>query len=306
MNYLFEASEDQPEIKPESLFDPEDLKSKYNRSIILNEVIHLHQNFTGETASRLETLFISLSFHLDSISKLNSRNWYIAAKGMRELANMNVREASGKMIPFLNNKNGILRMEARISMMKLSTHEPFSFLTHETESLTDWDQANIFAMLNKMPETSIPDFSTWLNSKNKSVVLFCISMIGRHRQQQSTDIMIKMMDNPDSLVRLAVIRALRMLSATSAEEKLIKLYPSSDDETKNEILKTLETIGKEQSDVLMEQILRQPVADYSIAIQAVRSLLATRRNGKERLNELLASAAPELKLIIQHAIDPRL
>lgn len=287
-------------------FDQEDLGKKYNRSILSDEIIHLHENFTGETAARLELLFVKLGLHHDSLEKTRNRRWYITAKGMRELALMNVKESQLNLTEFLNHKNDILRMEARISIMKLSSEEPLSFLSIIKEPLSPWDQANIYSMLSKMPERIIPDFSNWLNSGNKTVVQFCILMIGAFRQQESTGVLIHMLDHEDEVVRLAVIKALGELNAQASESKLIIMYPLETEDIQLEILKTLEAIGKESATALMEKILRQPVKNYSISIQAVKTFLATAESGKQKLEHLLESSNPQLKTIVQHAQDRRL
>ncbi len=287
-------------------FAAEDLENKYHRSILCDEIIHLHENFTGEAASRLELLFVKLGLHHDSIEKIKNRRWYITAKGMRELALMNVRESQTNLSEFLNHKNDILRMEARISIMKLSTENPLSFLSKIKEPLSAWDQANIYSMLTKMPEQTIPDFSNWLNSTNKSVVQFCILMIGAFRQQDSMNVLIHMLDHEDEVVRLSVIKALRELNAYASESKLVIMYPLETEDVQFEIVKTLEAVGKESSATLMEKILRQPVKNHSISIQAVKTFLATAQDAKQRLDHLLESSNPQLKLIVQHAQDKRL
>jgi len=287
-------------------FDKEDLTKKFHRSIISDEIIHLHENFTGETASRLELLFVKLGLHKDSLEKTINKRWYLAAKGMRELALMNVKESQADLYSFLNHKNDILRMEARIAIMKLSAEEPLSFLSKIKEPLSAWDQANIHAMLAKMPEQMIPDFSTWLNSSNKSVVQFCILMIGSFRQQESVGVLIHLLDHEDEVVRLSSIKALGELNAYASEEKLVNMYPLETEDVQIEIVKTLEAVGKENSAHLMEKILKQPIKNHSISIQAVKTFLATAKEGKQKLEHMLESSNPQLRLIVQHAQDERL
>ncbi|HRH65075.1 MAG TPA: HEAT repeat domain-containing protein [Bacteroidia bacterium] len=303
---LFE-SDDLPEGEALfRMFEDVDLKIPYHREILNDEIIHLHSNFTGETALRLEKLYTAVLFHEDALKRLNSRHWHIVAKAMRELALMNVREAHPVLAKFLTSKNEILRMEARVAMMKLSESEPLSFLSRETEPLTDWDKANIHAMLTRMEEPVIPDFSNWLNSTNKTVVHFCITMIGFYRQQESANVLVKMLDHKDEHIRLAAIRALRDLNARSSEEHLITLYPLETPDIQHEILKTLEVIGKDKSSLLLEKILRQPIKEYKLAIQAVRSLLVTSGNGPQKIQEMLKGGDQTLQLIIRHALDKRL
>lgn len=161
-------------------------------------------------------------------------------------------------------------------------------------------------MLTRMSEPVIPDFTIWLNSPNKTVIHFCIMMIGYYRQQESADVLIRMLDHTDESIRLSVIRALRDLNARSAEESLITLYPLETIENQHEILKTLEVIGKDKSTFLLEKILKQPITEYKLAIQAVRALLVTSVNGQQKVQELLRSGEPVVQQIVHHALDKRL
>lgn len=303
---LFDSDEALSDEAVYKLFEETDLKIPYHREIINDEIIHLHSNFTGDAALRLEKLFVQLLFHEDSIRQLKSTQWHLVAKSMRELALMNVREAHPILAKFLNSKNEILRMEARVAMMKLSETEPLSFLSKETEPLTDWDKANIHAMLTRMESPVIPDFSIWLNSPNKTVIHFCIMMIGYYRQQESADVLVRILNHEDEIIRLAVVRALRDLNARSSEESLITLYPLETSEIQFEILKTLEVIGREKSTFLLEKILKHPITEYRLAIQAVRSLLVTAGNGPQKVQEMLRTGEPTLQMIIRHALDKRL
>jgi hypothetical protein len=290
----------------EQQFNKKDLENKFNRSVIMHEIIHLHTNFTGETAERLEEIFRRLGFHADSMEKLRNRRWYIVAKGMRELALMNIKEAFPQVSAFLNSKNEILRMESRLSMMKLSESEPLLFLSKQEQPLTDWDTANIYSILSKMPEKSIPDFSHWLNSSNKDVVLFCIRMIGTFKQNQSVDVLIHLLGSDNKRIRIASIKSLREMGASAAEGKLIDLYWLESEDIQREILKTLELIGTDKSAALLEKILRQPMENYNITVQTVRALLSFGDSGKKIVKEVFDSAGPRLQLVIRHAEDRRL
>jgi hypothetical protein len=290
-----------------SMFRKVDLETPVLREAILEELIHLHENFTGETAERLEYIYLALEFDEDSLIKLTSKRWYVIAKGMKELAIMNVKSSYGEISKFINSKNDILRMETRIALMKLSENDPLAFLNHETEHLSDWDSANIYNMLTKMPEQMIPDFSHWLNSQNKDVVVFCIQMIGRFRQRESVQTLLVLLTNSkDERVKIAVIRALRELSADEGEELLLSLYPLENIVIKNEILKTLEVIGSSKSIPFLEKIITQPVEDYPISIQAIRAMITINKSGNNLIDKIFDQSGPQLQLIIQHARDRRL
>lgn len=131
-------------------------------------------------------------------------------------------------------------------------------------------------------------------------------MIGYYRQQESAPVLVKMLDHPDEYIRLAAIRALRELNAHSSEENLITLYPLETSEIQHEILKTLEVIGKDKSTHLLEKILKQPITEYRLAIQAVRALLVTSPLGQQKVKEMQQHGEPVLQSIILHALDKRL
>ncbi len=287
-------------------FDQKDLADDFNRETIKDEIIHLHENFRGETAERLEEIYTALNFHMDSIKKLKNKRWYVIAKGMREIALMNVKMALPDVTGFINNKNEILRMEARISIMKLSVQDPLSFLSRETTLLTGWDTANIYSMLTKMPEKLMPDFSTWLDSPNKSVVLFCIQMIGTFRQQESQNKLLELLKSKEEYIRIAAIKALRALNAVAAERPLIEIYENEGLSIRLEILKTLESIGSSYSAPFLEKIIRQPLEDYPLSIQAVRALRANGANGLSIVEQIFQQSGPQIQLVINHAKDKRL
>ncbi len=301
---LFEDQITGPGIKES--FDVKDLKDTFHREIIREEIIHLHENFTGETAERLEEIYMRLNFHFDSIQKLKSKKWYVAAKGMRELALMNIRQALPDMKSFINHKNEILRMESRIAIMKLSESDPLEFLTNETTPLSGWDTANIYSMLSKMPEKMIPDFSKWLESSNSDVVLFCIQMIGAFRQQESVHRLLNLLKSEDERIRMAVIKALRLLNVSEGEKPILEIYPNENIYIRTEILRTLEVVGTPYSIPFLEKIIRQPIEDYPLAIQAVRSLLALGNAGQQVINNIFEQSPAPVQLIINHAKDKRL
>ncbi len=289
-----------------SLFSKKDLSDRHHRAILLDELIHLHENFTGETAGRLELLYRKLEFHKDSLKKLKSRRWNVVAKGLRELALMNIHETVEPMMIFITNKNELLRMEARYALVKLNQNDPLNFLYRETEILSAWDMANIHSMLTKLSEDKIPFFSSWLNSLNKSVVLFSISMIGAFRQSDAIPVLVRLLDEKDELVKRAAIKALKDMSADQAEEKLIAMYPLETPDVQNEILKALESLASEKSISFYDHILRQPLPDLQHALHSVKALLTLGEKGKNVLQQLTSLHSERLQLIIQHASDARL
>lgn len=295
--------DDEPDY---SVIEAADLKYKEDRETLTQQIIHLHENFSGETALRLEELFRQSGLYRDSIERLKHRRWDKKAAGMREIALMNIREATDKVTPFIISKNEILRYEARVTIMKLSENDPFSFLDKEKEWLSEWDQANIYTMLKKMPEAAIPDFSRWLSSENPSVVSFAISMIGTYHQHKAVPQLINMLDHADERQRLQIVRALRLCEATVAETKLIERFPKETPSIQDEILLSFSTLGSSSAIRFLDKLLEEPQEDIFQTILIIRSLLSAGPVGISTVDHKMQHGDERLKMAILHAKDKRL
>lgn len=289
-----------------TIIDAKDLVHRFDRDTLIQEIIHLHENFSGETALRLEELFRTSGLSKDSIIRLQHRRWDIKAKGLREIALMNLREAYDAVIPFISSKNEILRYEARVTVMKLSITDPLSFLDKETEWLSEWDQATIYTMLRKMPDSAIPDFSRWLNSKNSSVVAFAISMIGTYHQHKAVPQLIGLLDNVDERLRILIIKSLRQCEATVAEQKLISRFENETTAVQDEILHSFSTLGSSSAIRFLDNLLAKPQEDISQTILIIRSLLSAGPAGIAAVEHRLSQSDERLHKAINHAKDRRL
>ncbi len=287
-------------------FDKVDKEKRFNRNVLLEEIIHLHSTFSGESGERLEDIYVGLNLHTDSIKKLNDKSWHTAAKGMRELALMNIKQAIPQLNRFIDNPNPVLRMESRIAIMNLSTEDPLSFLSGKNIQMSGWDVAKIYVLLSKLPEKMIPDFSRWLDSNNKDVLLFSIQMTGSFRQQSSVPKLIQLLKSENENIRLAALKSIRSLNASQAEKQIIEMYPKENEYIKLEVLKTLESIGSLHAISFLEKVLQPPLKDYHLLIQAARVLLSLGNKGQEIIDKIFLNSGEEMQLIINHAKDKRL
>lgn len=287
-------------------FEPIDTGNRFIRKVLMEEIIHLHDNFTGESALHLEKIFMTLGLHEDCLKKIESKRWHVIAAGMRESALMNIREATPKIAKFLDSKNEMLRYESRITIMKLSESDPLSFLDHEQATLSEWDRSYIFTMLTKMPEKSVPDFSRWLGSANASIVDFSISMIGAFHQQQSIPKLIGLLESADEKRRVLVIRSLRKCGATAAEEALIRRYEKETPSVRDEIIQSFATLGSIRSVEFLSDLLKKSQNEISHTVHILRSLLAIGTDGERVVNDAFLRGEERLRTAILHAKDQRL
>ncbi|MFM8433065.1 MAG: HEAT repeat domain-containing protein [Bacteroidota bacterium] len=303
---LFSNMDLSNEGKVKDCFSKKDLIKKESRKILSDALIHMHSNFSGDISKRLETLYRTLGFHEDQLALLHDKQWHMVAKGMRNLALMNIKESCGYVRPFLSHPNEIVRYEARVVLMKLSESDHLSFLDEESSWLSDWDQANIYAMMLRIPDIVVPDFSRWLDSSNPSVVDFSIYMIGRFNQLQSIPRLLNLMENADDHKKILILRAIRACNAGLAEEKIIESYEQEKAEVRSEMLVTLQQIATERSGVFLIGLLRRPADSIQTYIQATKCLLTLGEGGVSAIERIIVTQDQRVATAVRHAMDSRI
>lgn len=288
------------------LIDKKDLRNLFNREVILETLVHLHESFSGETVGRLEKTYQNSGLYLHSLKRLKHRRWDMKALGLRELSRMNTKSAIPQIEPFIQHSHEILRYEARVALMKLSETDHLSFLDHEKGILSDWDQANIYTMLTRMPKEAVPDFSRWFEAKNPSVVEFAISMTGAFQQTQSLPKLLRMMDEASERQRLHIIRTFVRCNNASIEQYLIERFPSETETVQNEIIQSIAQIGTSKSTDFLERILKKPQDDISQTVFILRSLLHAGDRGQLLVEELSRKGSDRMRIAVAHAKDQRL
>jgi hypothetical protein len=287
-------------------FEFQGIDRALNRQIFIDELRDLHANLHGETAEKLRDLYFNLGLHKDSIRKVYKRRWDIKAKGFRELAQMDVKDANDQIIKYVNSKNPILRVDAQVAMVKLSEQNPLSFLDNLDYELSYWEQINIYDTL-VYHQINIDSFEPWLNNPNSSVVTFAIRMIGLFKHVQSAAQVREMLRDESPEVRFAAVQALGALEMTIYTEDLKSLFYRE-----TEILRIIIEEAKESGEMNGSEVLalddiyprkiRFAIVDAMRAIATEDDIPFLSEIGKDYLN---SHKIRLLSLNIIAAIRPR-
>jgi HEAT repeat protein len=299
-----EASATQPEsTQYASYFEARELRRRFNREVLIEQIIELHKNLSGATSQVLRELYLELGFDQDAKKRLKHFDWSVKAKAVRELAQMGIAEAEPEIARLLNHTNSVLVLEVQIALLKLNREHPFSFLNETEVEITEWQQVSMLAMISHSPHFKIPDFSQWLSSNNDSVVLFVTKMINYYNQLEAADQLIGLLSHPNEKVRTEVIRTLGDMEVMEADQALIEIYPKETEETQKEILETLGKIGTDNSVAFLYTALNSP--QFPLAFMAAKGLMKLGRSGEE----VLAQAKNEelsMPQIVKHLADERI
>ena len=298
MEWIYEVNLKQvPSVLLKELEDP------ILRDTFTSELLSIHIHLTGESANRLEVLFHQAGLKHFTVRKLNSVFWHIKAKGIKELAQMNITSENHLIMKYLNSRNYILRVEAQLAWIRLNPDDPLKFYDDPNIRLSDWGQLNSLIALKKIGK--IPDFGKWIESKTRIVVIFALKMTGILKEFQNELLVQHKLYDSDQEIRREAIIALGRMEMSSSNPNLRQIYPNENLSNKAEILRALITTADPENFSLFREVLLGET-DVSTRILAAKGIVGLDQNSRNKLDLIFAEADPTLQKIIMHAKDKRI
>ncbi len=278
------------------------LQNKFNRNVLIEEILLIYKELSGDAAENLRKLYLTLDLEKDSLKKVESTRWYIQAKGVKELAEMNISSAYPIIYALINHPNKILRMEVHTAIVKLVNFSALTFLDESKYPISEWQQINILEVLSKSGNTYLPDFSQWLGSRNDSVVLFALKMVKFFHRIDHIKQILKLLKHDNLKIRKDVVDTIGELDAASALSTLKKQFYSDEKEFKLEVLRVSKKIAIEKDLPFLEvQLLNE---DYDISLASANAMVANGEMGVTLLKDISKTYADDkLKGIIRQAFS---
>jgi hypothetical protein len=303
--FLF-GEDDQP-------FEFTGINYNVNRDIFINELLSLHNNLSGEAATRLRDLYFNLGLYKDSLSKVNNSRWDIKAKGFREVAQMDVKDGVKQISKHINSKNPVLRSEAQVSLVKLTDDDPLYFLDNLEFELSMWEQVSIANTLD-YHQINIDSFERWLTSNNDSVVIFATRMTGLNKHTHAAPSVAALLEHPNPVVRYYAIETLGLLELPDYLNDLKQTYerehpvePKKGDafyhlnvgRNRRAVIEAIEPIATVGDIDFLVNVL-QKEKDFDTLFAAAKVLAGIRPEGPQRLENIYQSADHQLRKIIEN------
>ena len=118
-----------------------------NVQYLIDLMIRSQRYVLGVNYQKLGLLFQQIPPFRASVNKLNSKKWYVIARGIREIYEMNQEQHIKKLIQERNHKNIFVRREAQIAMVIFLGWESLRFLPYLRREMTLWQQIKIVEKL---------------------------------------------------------------------------------------------------------------------------------------------------------------
>jgi len=218
------------------------IKNTFKRKIIVATFLKLGNEITGEMAESIHDLYSQTKLKKYALSKLKNRNWYIIARGIRELTLFHVKDAHDQVVKHVNHSRREVRKEVQLYLVNLFHFDGLKFLDDLQTPLSEWDQIQLLEELQKLEDQQIPDISLWLRSANKYVVIFALKLAKIYNQFGMKDVLIELISQKDEKVRLELIPVLSHLHVIEAKEVFKNNFNESSKDEQIAFFKLLENL----------------------------------------------------------------
>lgn len=266
------------------------------RSRLIDKIVSAKRNVSGTAAENLGRLFRQLGFETDILSMLSTSVWYKQAIALDLIGFMKLTEYEYLLHQYVDNENGLIRMEAQDAIMRFSGFEGLHFLTRTKYQMSEWQQMKLIDELSLLPHEEFKGIDDWLTSPNDSVVIFALKIIRSFHRFELFQQVLGCMFHKSPEVRFHAIAVLKVLPSPDAVPVLLEFYPTETTLNQVAILKVLQTIASENEIQFLAGLLHDP--HFEIRLEAARALQKVGPEGKQYLDKFEDTDAFTLNKII--------
>ena len=205
-------------------FQKEFLVRRERRQLLLDVLVDQHRDLSGQAAHNIRGIYIEMQLFKDSFAKLKDHQWHKKVKGMRELAEMQIEEASKHVERFIESTNPIVANEALLALVSLKHFKSFSYINRYRHELSDWQMVSLLEVLLDFEKEDLPSFKKWLNSEKHSLRVFALRLIRIFYQKDAEDAVVSLLDDKSREVRKEAIVTMRGLHLNAHADLLAVSY----------------------------------------------------------------------------------
>ena len=272
--------------------DFEEIVSEVNREsldIAVNVLVDFKNDQKESEKYSLIISALGIVEHLER--KFDSRSNKQKIDAFQEAYMLDLNKFDSKVLRYAYSKNKQIRKEARNSHLALSSNDPYRFFDEFDRELSKWDEIELMQYLKLQKEIgNLEGLGKWINySKNDSLVVFLIKMVGYFNQRGIDEILLEKVEDENALIRAEAILTLGELQIKDTEQNLIDRYYTEPEICQVAIVKTikkfntgkslrfLEEIFKESNNTETKKVIAESILNYSyegkIAFQNLKNNL---------------------------------
>lgn len=289
--------------QPDLAFAPY-LKERSFRNLFLSVLVSSNNYFAGSAQNEVLGLFHSFGLENDAWRKIKQKSPYQISGGIQELTTMKVEEIMPDLLKLLNHPNKYVYQEVQYSLVNFKGFDGLFFLDNLETPLSDWQQLRLLKSIDKVSNVENVKVSNWLQSKNKSVVIFTLRFIAQNQLLFFYNDVLDLLTNPSTSIRKQVVITLQSLENKDTNTKLIEIFYNESFDIQQEIMKVLKLSKDIATLPFLKELLFKEL-DSRLKISAAEILLIL--NQGDFLKDTLYNQenSNNLTLIIKHALQEK-
>lgn len=191
--------------------------------------------------------------------KFDSRSNSEKIDAFQEAFVLDLNKFDSKVLRYAYSKNKLIRSEARNSYLALSSNDPYRFFDEFDSDLSKWDEIELMQYLELQKERgNLEGLGKWINySKNDSLVVFLIKMVGFFKQKGIDDILLEKLEDDNALIRAEAILTLGELNISETEQNLIERYYTEPENCQVAIVRTVKKFNSGKSLQFLQEVFAE-------------------------------------------------
>ncbi|WP_289042042.1 HEAT repeat domain-containing protein [uncultured Zobellia sp.] len=247
------------------------LKDDFNRKVLVEVLLDLRKDVSGDTQERLFALYQDLGLEKDAFEKLKSWRWEVISKGILELTQMQVESAYSFITKFINHKKGTIRKQAEIATVTLRPEGINYFLDTTRYKISEWQQLKLLDVLRNRENYDPPRFRTWLTSKNKHVVLFALRLIKYYNQNDANASLIELVKHKDYQIREEAIGCIKEFYVVESIPALKAIFRKCNTDSKIAVLGAISELGSANDIDFLKSVAKKE-SNFSVSSKALAAI----------------------------------
>ena len=220
-----------------------------NVQYLIDLMIRTQRNLLGENYFKLEKLYAQIPPFRASINKVKNKKWYVKARGIREIYEMDQDKYLKEILKERNNKNIYVRREAQIAMVVFLGWESLRFLPYLKREMTLWQQIKVVEKLHDLyPEPKIEYLQKAYSSEKPYAQELLMRIIRKFNLSSEIDFILEFIDHPLFDKRESAIYCISSFNLDQARLKQLKekFYNIPNTEQQIHLLKYMDRITEEK------------------------------------------------------------
>jgi len=273
-----------------------------HRDMLRQVMVDFAKDLSGETADRLVYFFYSLQFVDEQIMLLHHRNWWVRAQAARDLGLLRTRRALAALTAALEDPHPDVREQAIKAIVTMAGMESLRTIFRFLHTMTTWTAVELSVVVMQRKEQAVPYLIEALDTKDESVVLFCIEMLAEIGFISAVEPLRRLAaEYPNTAIRAKAIEALGRLGDERSEAFLVKIAGGRNPHLRFKSIEALGRMGVPRAvPVLKRRLLDGRLPEK---IVAARALAGTGTAGQRVLEQLAASEKGTTRAVCEQVLE---